>query len=133
VQAGVAHEERPEEQIAAPAPAAAHVTEAAPAAAITPAPRVSLPATEEVPSAPQAFAAPQPAEAALPPALKLEWPSDLKQIETNPEKARAAAEAAAQEPPRLYAKRVRPALVPMSNEPLVQVETRHGDGAAAQL
>ena len=65
--------------------------------------------------------------------LKLEWPSDLVQIETDPTKARAAAEAAAKEPPRMYAKRVRPPLVPISDEPLIQVETKRDHRPEAPL
>ena len=81
------------------------------------------------PAAPQAESAP--VEPAAPQfVLKLDWPSDLVQIETDQQKARAAAEAAANEPPRVYAKRVRPPLLPMSNEPLVQVETKPRDSGA---
>lgn len=82
----------------------------------------------EVPqtSAPIAFtpvAAPEPA----PPPLKLEWPSDLVQIETDPAKAQAAASQQAQEQPAFRPRRVRPAPVPLSDGPLVQVETRKRD------
>ena len=58
------------------------------------------------------------------PKLKLDWPSDLIQIETDPvKKEEARAKAPADEPaPRV--KRVRPPLPPVSDEPLVQIETR---------
>lgn len=63
----------------------------------------------------------------VPPSLKLEWPSDLVQIETDAEKARAAL--APQEEERVvpYPQRVRPPPLPVSNEPLMQVETRGPD------
>ena len=53
--------------------------------------------------------------------LKLDWPGDLVQIETDPQKVRPveAEEAEAPRPPRVR----RPA-PPISNEPLIQVETR---------
>jgi ribonuclease E len=74
----------------------------------------SAPRHEPTPASP-------PALAAAP--LKLEWPADLVQIETDPQKARDAAAHAEPEPaPR--ARRVRPARTPESEEPLVQVETR---------
>jgi hypothetical protein len=53
--------------------------------------------------------------------LKLEWPSDLVQIETDPHKVQAVA---IEEPaPVRTPRRIRPAPPPVSNEPLVQVET----------
>jgi len=58
------------------------------------------------------------------PELKLEWPADLVQIETDPQKAQSAVAAAADEHPAPRPRRVRPAPTPMSDEPLVQVETR---------
>ena len=64
----------------------------------------------------------------LPPPLKLEWPSDLVQIETDPHKARAVA--VFEEPQAPRQPRTRRAPPPVSNEPLVQVETRsHAAGA----
>jgi ribonuclease E len=62
--------------------------------------------------------------------LKLDGSSDLMQIETDRSKLQAAQAAAAStaEPPRKP--RVRPTLPPLSNEPLMQVETRHRESAA---
>ena len=50
-------------------------------------------------------------------------PSDLSQVETDPEKLRIAA-SKIEPPPPPRPPRVRPPLPPISNEPLVQVETR---------
>jgi ribonuclease E len=58
------------------------------------------------------------------PALKLEWPSDLKQVETDPQKIRAAAVETADEQPASRPRRQRPTAAPITTEPLVQVETR---------
>jgi hypothetical protein len=77
----------------------------------------SAPRHEPTPESP-------PAVAAAP--LKLEWPADLVQIETDPQKARhAAAHSEPEAPPR--ARRERPAPMPESEGPLVQVETRTGE------
>jgi ribonuclease E len=58
------------------------------------------------------------------PQLRLEWPSDLVQIETDPEKLKAALSRASEEAPRPRPKRVRSVPAPLSSEPLIQVETR---------
>jgi ribonuclease E len=50
-------------------------------------------------------------------------PSDLNQVETDPEKLRIAASKVAPPPPP-RPPRVRPPLPPISNEPLIQIETR---------
>jgi ribonuclease E len=80
--------------------------------------------TPLVGSAPRFEAVPERAEAPAEPAsnLKLDWPSDLVQVETDPHKARDAATYVEAEPRRVG--RVRPAPVPVSDDPLVQVETR---------
>jgi hypothetical protein len=59
--------------------------------------------------------------------LKSDWPADLVQVETDPDKLRPL-------PPfeellGLQAGRNRPVLVPPSDEPLIQVETRKREGA----
>ena len=83
------------------------------------------------PAAAVAHAAPTATPAAPTPApLKLEWPSDLVQIETDPQKARAAA--VDEQPPAPRPRRVRPVPQALSNEPLVQVETRTRESAPAQ-
>jgi ribonuclease E len=58
------------------------------------------------------------------PELKLEWPAGLVQIETDPHKAETAAQGVADEAPASPPRRVRPAPAAVSDEPLVQVETR---------
>jgi ribonuclease E len=60
-------------------------------------------------------------------ALKLDWPSDLVQIETDPQKVRTLP-VEEEEAPR--PRRVRRPPPPISDEPLVQVETRRGDSGA---
>ncbi|MGZ5091051.1 MAG: hypothetical protein ACXWIP_07745, partial [Burkholderiales bacterium] len=95
--------------------------------------------TPLVGSAPRFEAVPEPAAVPAEPAqnLKLEWPSDLVQVETDPLKAREAAAYVEAEPRRVS--RVRPDPVPVSDDPLVQVETRSrvapaaGEAASASL
>jgi ribonuclease E len=61
---------------------------------------------------------------AMPVALEpIVLPSDLSQVETDPEKMRIAA-SKIEPPPPPRPPRVRPPLPPISNEPLIQVETR---------
>lgn len=106
----MAAEEVRETEPGAPARAAASAVEPAvvepPEAAPAPEPHVSH---EPEPALPQ---------------LKLDWSSDLVQIETDPHKAQSAAAATAEETPASRPRRVRSAPVPVSEEPLVQVETR---------
>jgi len=70
----------------------------------------------------------QPSEAPTA-ALKLEWPSDLVQVETDPQKRQEAAAyvqpESAPRPPR-----PRPAPLPVDDEPLIQVETRRSAALA---
>jgi hypothetical protein len=61
------------------------------------------------------------------PALRLDWPSDLVQIETDPQKVRPGAVAEEEAPRPRRARRPPP---PISDEPLIQVETRGGDTRA---
>lgn len=123
-------------------PVPAGLTVVQPAVAAAPEPvavmaAATLPPTEEKPAVtpPQASATAEPLQATMPhvvpPApLKLDWSNDLMQIETDRAKLQAALAAAAMvnEPPRKP--RVRPVLPPLSNEPLVQVETRQRESAA---
>ncbi|MDP1717818.1 MAG: hypothetical protein Q8L40_07045, partial [Burkholderiales bacterium] len=53
----------------------------------------------------------------------LDWSSGLTQIETDPNKLNDAALRSQQEQPAPRVKRVRAPLPPVSNEPLVQIET----------
>jgi ribonuclease E len=61
------------------------------------------------------------------PLLKLDWASDLIQVETHPEKMQAALAAARNEVPPPRPKRVRPPVAPVNTEPLIQVETRRSE------
>jgi hypothetical protein len=61
----------------------------------------------------------------------IEWPSDLKQIESDPDKAKIENQEAAQESSASRTKRVRPPQVPVNEEPLVQVETGEPDASSA--
>ncbi len=125
---------------AAEAAPAAAVEEAPQAAAVPPAPEVptpepvtAAPVVEEpkVAAAPPAAAKPvavpsQPKPVATPPApLKLDWPSDLQQVETSKERLQAAAQASNDEGLPKRVKRVRPPVENVSEEPLQQVETRN--------
>jgi hypothetical protein len=77
----------------------------------------ALPALEQPPQQPTPTLEQPPA-----PPLKLELPSDLVQIETDPSKARTVA--VEEEAPAPRSPRARPAPLPVTSEPLVQVETR---------
>ena len=63
------------------------------------------------------------------PALKLDWPSDLVQIETDPSKTPGLAPETANETTPVRQRRPRPAPVQVADEPLVQVETRKPEAA----
>jgi ribonuclease E len=56
--------------------------------------------------------------------VKIEWPSDLKQVESDPEKIQTAQREVTEDQPMPRPKRVRPAAEPVGNEPLVQIETQ---------
>jgi ribonuclease E len=84
----------------------------APAPVVAPAPQPII-----------ATPAPAPASAPMQP-LKLDWPSDLQQVETSRERQQAAAQAAADDGAPKRIKRVRPPVENVVSEPLQQVETR---------
>ena len=87
------------------------------------------PSSEIAPLASDAApAAVQDAMPTSPPPLKLEWPADLVQVETDPQKIAAAA-AQPQPEPAPRRPRVRKPLPPPSTEPLIQVETRSRETA----
>lgn len=82
----------------------------------SPAPEVPTPVVEVVAPAAEVFTAPPPLEAIV-------LPSDLEQVETDANKLRIAGSMI--EPlPTPRQRRVLPPLPPVSDEPLVQVETR---------
>ena len=66
-----------------------------------------------------------PAGAGYAPAVpvKIEWPSDLQQVESDPEKARSVPEETVQEATAPRPRRTHPPSQPVSEEPLVQIET----------
>lgn len=84
-------------------------------------PRETIP-VEAVPTGP-GFAP------AVPP--KIEWPSDLQQVESDPDKVRAAEQEGVEEQPAPRPKRVRPPQAPAIEEPLVQIETGQPETTAA--
>ncbi|MFZ9152117.1 MAG: ribonuclease E/G, partial [Burkholderiales bacterium] len=117
----------------APLQEAVQVREAAPAAVVAaeaPAVVAEAPVLAAPPVAERPITArPQPAPAPAAPApvaapLKIEWPSDLQQVETKAERVQAALAAADDGAPKRV-KRVRPPAEPVANEPLQQVETRN--------
>jgi len=55
--------------------------------------------------------------------LKIEWPSDLQQVESDPEKIQAVQQQAPQEQATPRPKRVRQPVPQVKDEPLVQIET----------
>jgi ribonuclease E len=80
-------------------------------------PVAETPALVEPPAAPK-------------PILEFDWQTDLTQIETDRQKLMAAQSRTQEEPPAPRTKRERRALPPVSDEPLVQVETQNGQQAA---
>jgi ribonuclease E len=67
---------------------------------------------------------------ASPVSLQLDWSSGLTQIETDAGKLQAALTKTREEQPAPRAKRVRPPQPPVSDEPLIQVETHQAENAA---
>lgn len=55
--------------------------------------------------------------------VKIEWPSDLQQVESDPAKVSSPAQSKDAEPPAPRPKRVRPASQVVDEGPLVQIET----------
>jgi ribonuclease E len=106
-----------------PVPPAQVVEISAPVVGVVPVP-VPTPAAVEISQPPVTATPIVPIVAPTP--LKLDWSVDLIQIETNAEKARAAAALAQAAPTSPRAKRMRPVLPPVTSEPLVQVETNRG-------
>ena len=63
--------------------------------------------------------------------VKIEWPSDLKQVESDPAKIQTAQRQLVEEQFMPHPKRVRQSEQPVSNEPLVQIETDPSGPASA--
>ncbi|MBQ5939657.1 Rne/Rng family ribonuclease [Massilia sp. AB1] len=110
-----------EQAAAAPAPVAEVAPVAAPAPA--PAPVVEAAPVAEPVAAPVVAPAPAPAEAPMD-LNDLLSKAGLQLASTDPEKLRAAQEAAAQAPEPVRPRRVRKPLPPPVDEPLIQVDTR---------
>jgi len=107
-----------------PAVEAAPVVEAAPAPVVVeaaPAPAVAAPEIVVEPAAPAPAVTPKPAPAPL----KLDWPSDLQQVETSQDRVEAAAQASNDDGAPKRVKRVQPEMETDTSEPLQQVETRN--------
>jgi len=110
-------------EVAEPAPAIVHAKPVQPEI-LEPA-EISEPVRPEITST---AAAPETqldhADHSAPPPFKLEWPSDLKQVETDPQKVRVTATETAEDQPMPRPRRPRPSSTQATEEPLVQVETR---------
>ena len=63
--------------------------------------------------------------------VKIEWPSDLQQVESDPGKVQIYEQQASQERAAPRPKRVRQPLPPAIDEPLVQIETERPGTATA--
>ena len=61
--------------------------------------------------------------------VRIEWPSDLVQVESDPEKVRSGAQAEIEQQPVQRPKRVRQPAQPLGEEPLVQIETGRPGGS----
>jgi ribonuclease E len=80
---------------------------------------------EEFEPVPPAKAAPPASPAvAAPPPLELDWSTDLVQVESDPRKMKAIEQNVPQASPAPRPKRERPLLPPLSEGPLVQIETQ---------
>ena len=64
--------------------------------------------------------------------VKIDWPSDLQQVESDPEKIRSVREEPAPQPSAPRPRRVRPPAPRPSDEPLVQIETGSEDRASGE-
>jgi len=63
--------------------------------------------------------------------VRIEWPSDLVQVESDPAKTQTAEQAEIVEQPVQRPKRVRPPVQPLTEEPLEQIETGQAEPASA--
>ena len=63
--------------------------------------------------------------------VKIEWPSDLVQVESDPGKVQAVRQVEIEQQPAPRPQRVRQPAQPVSNEPLVQIETQPAGPASA--
>jgi len=63
--------------------------------------------------------------------VRIEWPTDLVQVESDPAKVQPAEQTEIVQQPVQRPKRVREPAQPMGQEPLVQIETGQADAAPA--
>ena len=84
--------------------------------------------TQSPPPSPAAPAYTGPGYAPAAP-VKIEWPADLQQVESDPDKVKAVEQEAAPELSAPRPKRVRQSPPPVSNEPLVQIETERPEAS----
>jgi ribonuclease E len=63
--------------------------------------------------------------------VRIEWPSDLVQVESDPDKVRTVEQQEPEREPTPRPKRVRQPVQPLSEEPLVQIETGQAEPASA--
>lgn len=63
--------------------------------------------------------------------VRIEWPADLVQVESDPGKVQTVEQAEIVQQPVQRPKRVRQPVQPLSEEPLVQIETGQADAAPA--
>ncbi|HXF65598.1 MAG TPA: Rne/Rng family ribonuclease [Burkholderiales bacterium] len=108
-----------------PAPAAEALVAAGEnrAAPAPPSPEVGRERSTAVAAAAAAPAIPSGPGVAPATPLKIEWPADLVQVESDPSKVRAVEQQLQEETPAPRPRRVRPAPAPLEEGPLVQVET----------
>ena len=63
--------------------------------------------------------------------VRIEWPSDLVQVESDPGKIQSVQQKEFEQPQAPRPRRVRPAAQPVIEEPLVQIETGQAGGPPA--
>jgi len=63
--------------------------------------------------------------------VRIEWPSDLVQVESDPGKIQSIQQQESDHQPASRTRRVRPAAQPVIEEPLVQIETDQAGGPPA--
>lgn len=65
--------------------------------------------------------------------VRIEWPADLVQVESDPDKIRTVEQQEPEQEPAPRPKRVRQPVQPLNEEPLVQIETGQAEPASASV